>query len=336
MLYLKYKTITTPFRYPFRTAHGLKTEQPALLVALSFSGITGFGEAPAIHYYGVDTQSMLAKLTEKKDLIERYAFTEPERFWHYCHHLFPNDSFLVCALDMAYWDLYAKFKKTSFRKLWKFDDGPEPLTDYTIGLDDPDKMLEKMKAQPWPIYKIKVSEPAHLDLLKTIRKESRSKIRIDANAGWTPEQAFQLLPELEKLQIELIEQPLATTEHDAMRDLKAISKIPLIADESCVSEEDVAGLADQFHGINIKLTKCGGITPALRMIQEARELGLQVMLGCMNETEIGTYPMVHMASQVDYVDLDGPLLLDVPEPAFFGYDAGKLFMKPHPAFGDRR
>ena len=336
MLYLKFKAITTPFRQPFRTSHGLKTEQPALLVALSFSGITGFGEAPAIHYYGVDTESMLAKLNDKKELIERYAFTEPERFWHYCHHLFPEDAFLVCALDMAYWDLYAKFKKTSFRQLWNLPAAKETLTDYTIGLDDPEKMLEKMSAQPWPIYKIKVSEPSHLEILKRIRQSTSSVIRIDANAGWTPEHAFQMLPELEKLQIELIEQPLASTEHDAMRALKSISKIPLIADESCVSEKDVAMLTDQFHGINIKLTKCGGITPALRMIQEARQRGLQVMLGCMNETEIGTYPMVHLASSVDYVDLDGPLLLDVPDPAFFGYDHGKIFLKQHPAFAESR
>jgi L-alanine-DL-glutamate epimerase-like enolase superfamily enzyme len=111
MLQIKYKQIQTEFQYPFKTAHGQKTHQPALLIALSFNGITGFGEAPAIHYYNVSVESMTEELLSKIDLLQRYSFTEPDRFWHFCHHLFPNNSFLICALDMAYWDLYAKIKQ---------------------------------------------------------------------------------------------------------------------------------------------------------------------------------------------------------------------------------
>ena len=309
------------------TAHGLKTHQDALLIALGFNQVTGFGEAPAIHYYQVQVEDLIQKLQGKSEMIERYVLNEPERFWHYCHHLFPNDPFLVCALDMAYWDLYVKYTKKDWKVLWKIPDLEGPLTDYTIGLDEQEKMLAKLKEMPWPIYKVKVSEPRHLETLQLLRQHTTSKIRIDANSSWTFDEAKILLPELEKLHIELIEQPLAPSEHDAMIELKKHSRIPFIADESCVNEDDIEKIAKGFDGINIKLTKCGGITPALRMIEKARTLNLSVMMGCMNETEIGTTPMVHLLPFLDYADMDGPLLLDVPEPAFYRYDYGKMILQ---------
>lgn len=326
MLQLKFKSISTPFKQPFTTAHGLKTHQEALLIALGFNQITGFGEAPAIHYYQVSVEDMIQKLQSKSEMIERYVMNEPERFWHYCHHLFPNDPFLVCALDMAYWDLYLKYTKNDRKALWNIPDQEGPLTDYTIGLDEPEKMLAKLKEMPWPIYKIKVSEPEHLNMLQLLRQHTDAKIRIDANASWAFDEALHLLPELEKLQIELIEQPLSQAENEAMVELKKHSSIPFIADESCVNEADIEKIAKGFDGINIKLTKCGGITPALRMIEKARAMNLSVMMGCMNETEIGTTPMVHMLPLLDYADMDGPLLLDVPDPAFYHYDYGKMIL----------
>ncbi|MBK8143908.1 MAG: dipeptide epimerase [Bacteroidetes bacterium] len=272
MLQIKYKQIQTEFQYPFTTAHGQKTHQPALLIALSFNGITGFGEAPAIHYYNVSVETMTEELLSKIDLLQRYSFTEPDRFWHFCHHLFPNNSFLVCALDMAYWDLYAKIKQQKMFELWNLEWKNIPHTDYTIGIDSLENMLAKIRTHPMPIYKIKVSNQEDLEKLKIIRSHTDATIRIDANASLTLEQALAMIPDLEKLQIELIEQPLAKDQFEATKLLAESTAIPIIADESCVSESDVAQCAGSFDGINIKLTKCGGLTPALRMIEEAKNI----------------------------------------------------------------
>jgi L-alanine-DL-glutamate epimerase-like enolase superfamily enzyme len=324
MLQIKYKQIRTEFQYPFTTAHGQKTHQPALLIALSFNGITGFGEAPAIHYYNVSVESMTEELLSKIDLLQRYSFTEPDRFWHFCHHLFPNNSFLVCALDMAYWDLYAKIKQQKMFELWNLEWKNIPQTDYTIGIDSLENMLAKIRTHPMPIYKVKVSNQEDLEKLKVIRSHTDATIRIDANASLTLEQALAMISDLEKLQIELIEQPLAKDQFEATKILAESTAIPIIADESCVSESDVAQCAGSFDGINIKLTKCGGLTPALRMIEEAKKHQLKVMMGCMSETEIGSYAIAQFLPLLDYVDMDGPLLLNIPPLKLLQYENGRV------------
>jgi L-alanine-DL-glutamate epimerase-like enolase superfamily enzyme len=309
-LRLQYFSIELPFEYPFSISGGRnKTHQPSLIVSLSLGNITGWGEAPAIVYYGVTVENMLSALEAKKTMIEKFAFTTPDRFWHFLHHLLPQHPFLVAALDMAAWDLYGKLSKKPLFTLWNTEWTNTPLTDYTIGIDSPEKMLQKMKAKPWPIYKIKLGTTNDLTIMQQLTQNSSATFRVDANAGWTTEEALQLIPQLAAMGVELIEQPLAKDNWEGMRAIKDISSIPLIADESCVSESDVAICSDFFTGINIKLTKCSGITPALRMITEAREKNLKIMMGSMNECTIGTAAIAHFLPQLDYVDADGPLLL---------------------------
>lgn len=309
MIDIKYKSISTEFQYPFTTAYGIKTHQPALLIALTFNGVTGFGEAPAISYYNITVDSMIEELISKINILQTYSFNEPDRFWHFCHHLFPNNSFLICALDMAYWDMYAKVKRKKMFEIWGLTWENIPLTDYTIGIDDTQKMLQKINAHPVPIYKIKVAKKEDIETLKTIRKHTDAILRIDANAAWTLNDALEILPTLEELNIELIEQPFEKANFEATKILADRTTIPIIADESCVNEKDVEKCANAFDGINIKLTKCAGITPALRMIKEAKKLNLAVMMGCMSETEIGTYAIANFLPLLNYVDMDGPLLL---------------------------
>jgi L-alanine-DL-glutamate epimerase-like enolase superfamily enzyme len=248
-------------------------------------------------------------------MIERHALTDPARFWHFLHHLIPNQHFLTAALDIAGWDLFAQLNR---KPLWQFLGlkwENTPVTDYTIGMGDAETMIAKMKAHPWPLYKIKMGAPGDIDLVRALRQNTTAPFRVDANEGWTFEDARSLLPELQKLNVTMVEQPLPRGEYEAMKELKAISPIPLFADESCCTEPDVKKCADSFHGINIKLTKCGGITPAIRMIQEARALGLKVMIGSMNESTIGTSAIANLLPLLDEADADGPLLLkqDVAE-----------------------
>jgi L-alanine-DL-glutamate epimerase-like enolase superfamily enzyme len=209
-----------------------------------------------------------------------------------------------------------------------------PITDYTIGIDTAEKMVAKLKAKPWPIYKIKLGKADDLNLLVALRQHTDSPFRVDANEGWSFDEAKTLLPEMQKLGVVMIEQPLGKTETDAMKELKALSPIPLFADEACVTEDDVKKCAEGFHGINIKLTKCGGITPALRMEQEARKLGLKVMMGSMNESSVGSAAIAHLLPLLDHVDMDGPLLLkeDVAEGLTYNSD-GSVALRDYPGLG---
>jgi L-Ala-D/L-Glu epimerase len=319
-----HKAFNLPFRYPFTISKGTKTHQPSLVVQLEFRGFVGYGEAPAITYYNIPVEKMEADLRQKKMFVEKFAFTDPERYWHYLHHLYPQNNFLVCALDIAAWDMYGKLRQQPLYKLWDLDIQKAPATDYTIGIDTIEKMVAKMQEKPWPIYKIKLGTSQDIEIVTALRKHTNAILRVDANAAWTVEEAMEKLPALKDLGVEFVEQPLAKDDWEGMKRLYNESPLPLIADESCVLESDVQKCHGHFHGINIKLTKCSGITPARRMITNARSLGMKVMVGSMNESSIGSAAIAHLAPILDYVDMDGPLLLAEDIASGLQFDNGKI------------
>ena len=324
MLQLRHYHYNLPFQYPFTIAKGTKTHQPSLVVSLGMGPITGYGEAPAISYYDVTVEKMVAAMEQVRPVIERYALMDPHRFWHFLHHLLPNQHFLIAALDIAGWDLFARMRRKPLYQMLNLQWKQAPLTDYTIGIASADEMIAKVVAHPWPVYKIKLAKADDIDLIRALRAVTAAPFRVDMNEGWSFEEAKRLLPELQQLGVQLVEQPLAKDAWEEMKDLKQLSPLPLYADETCVGAADVARCADGFHGINIKLTKCGGITPALGMITEARKLGLKVMLGSMNESSIGTAAMGHLSPLVDELDADGPLLLSEDIADGLHYTDGRL------------
>jgi len=315
MLQLRYFPFELAFEYPFTISKGTKTHQPTLVVSLTMGNITGYGEAPAIKYYDVTVPDMIEQLEAKRPLIEKYALTDPQRYWHFLHHLLPGQNFLIAALDIAGWDLFAQLRRKPLYQVLNLTWQNIPLTDYTIGMDTVEETVMKMEQHPWPIYKVKVGNANDIDNLHALRKHTNSIFYVDANEGWTIDEVKALLPELQRLGVTLIEQPLKRDAIEEYKELKQLSPIPIFADESCQTEQDVKKCAECFHGINIKLTKCGGITPALRMIQEAKKLGMKVMMGSMNESTIGSAAIANMLPLLDIVDADGPLLLkeDVAE-----------------------
>lgn len=331
---LYYHQLNLPFQYPFTISGGrTKTHQPSLLVALQLGNLLAYGEAPAITYYNITVEQMIADIEKHKTMIEKFAFTEPERYWHYLHHLLPKNPFLVSALDMAGWDLYGKIKNLPLYKLWNTTTENTPVTDYTIGIDTIDNMVNKIQAKPWPVYKIKVGTTNDIETIEALRKHTNAVFRVDANAGWTLEEALHKIPLLKELGVELVEQPLAKDDWDGMKTLFDKSPLPLFADESCVTEHDVEKCHQHFHGINIKLTKCSGITPAIRMIKHARKLQMKVMMGCMNECTVGSAAIAHFLPQLDYVDMDGPLLLAQDVATGITYDAGRVTLSDEPGLG---
>ena len=321
---VSYKIYDLPFTHPFTISKGTKTHQPTFIVELEYFGIKGYGEAPAISYYNIPVEKMVDDLEAKRSLVEKFSFSDPERYWHYLHHLFPQNNFLVCALDMAGWDLFGKMRRKQLHEIWKLETSLAPLTDFTIGIDSIEKMVGKMQERPWPIYKIKVGTENDIDMVAALRKHTDAVFRVDANAGWTLDQALHKIPLLKELGVEFVEQPLAKDDWEGMKILYQESALPLFADEACVVESDVQKCRDHFHGINIKLTKCSGITPAKRMIKHARDLNMQVMVGCMNESSIGTAAIAQLAPLLNHVDMDGPLLLSEDIAKGVSFDQGKI------------
>jgi L-Ala-D/L-Glu epimerase len=328
-----YQSFNLPFEFPFTISSGTKTHQPTFIATLEHMGRQGFGEAPAIAYYNIPVEKMVEDYERKKQFIEKFAFTTPERYWHYLHHLIPMNNFLVCALDIASWDMYGKIVGKPLHEIWELDIDNSPLTDYTIGIDTIDKMVDKMKRKPWPIYKIKLGTEEDIGIVKALRKHTDAILRVDANSGWTLEEALIKIPQLADLGVELIEQPLHKDNWEGMKLLFERSPLPLIADEACVVESDVKRCRNHFHGINIKLTKCSGITPAIRMIEEARSFGMKIMIGCMNESTIGSAAIGHLAPLADYIDMDGTLLLSRDIAEGVKITNGKVQLSGYPGLG---
>jgi L-alanine-DL-glutamate epimerase-like enolase superfamily enzyme len=162
------------------------------------------------------------------------------------------------------------------------------------------------------LYKMKLAAAADIELIAAARKLTKAKIRIDANEAWTLEDARTILPQIAELDVELIEQPLHREDKEGMTVLKSLTNIPIIADEACQSIKDLAEVATYYDGINVKLAKCSGITPALDLIKEAKNDGLKIMLGCMSEGVVGCTAMSHLLPLADYADIDGPLILSDP------------------------
>lgn len=333
---LSYQTYQLPFQYPFTISKATKTHQQTIVLELEHLGIKGYGETPIISYYPYSLEKIIDDIEKKKTFIEKFAFTTPERYWHYLHHLIPNNPFLVCALDMAAWDIYGKMRGKPLYQLWNLDYAQSPQTSYTIGIDEIEIMVQKLKQHPWPIYKIKLGTTDDIAIIKELRKHTSAIFRVDANAAWQTQQALDIIKTLQPLGVELVEQPLAKDDWEGMQYLYKHSSIPLFADESCISENNVNQCAQSFHGINIKLTKCSGITPAKRMIDNARQLNLKIMIGSMNESSIGTAAAAHLLPLVDYADIDGPLLLKEDLAKGLTYNNGNISVSNHSGLGIER
>jgi L-alanine-DL-glutamate epimerase-like enolase superfamily enzyme len=300
-----------PMRHAFTIAHGTTTVQHNLLVELSQDGVTGYGEGASSHAYEEFTaESMRAILEAARTQIEQEHLGDPGTLWDRLFPVLGHNRFALCALDEAAHDLWGKLRCAPVWKLWGLKLDQLPLSNYTIGIDPVEKMVAKMKEfDGWPIYKIKLGTPDDLAIVRELRRHTDAVFRIDANTAWSAEQTIALAPELKRLGVEFIEQPLRAADWEGMKRVHRECVLPVFADESCLVEADVPRCAGFFHGINIKLTKAGGLTPARRMIGRARELGLRVMVGCMNESTVGISAIGQLLPLLDHVDMDGSVLI---------------------------
>lgn len=293
----------------FRISHHSRDVQPTLIVEISEGGFTGYGEAAATAYYGVSVEGMSAAIKAIEPLIKENIHKTPEELWEITNPHLEKTPFAQCALDIAMHDLHGKRNGKPLYKLWGLELKNLPLSNYTIGIDSVEKMVQKINEFKWPLYKIKLGTEDDVEIIRELRKHSDAIFRVDANCAWTAQQTIDYSAELKELGVEFIEQPLPAADWKGMTEVYKHSVLPVIADESCIHESDVKKCAGHFHGINIKLTKCGGLTPGRRMIAEAKDLGMKVMVGCMTESTIGISAIGHLLPLLDYVDMDGEMLI---------------------------
>jgi L-alanine-DL-glutamate epimerase-like enolase superfamily enzyme len=313
-LHLTSEVLRLTLRDPFRIArsdHDAGSAVTTVVVELRddrFPGHVGIGEGYPDRFYGDTVATMDAVFPL---LLEAVGEIDPTPAGLVAAGgrmaaAIANHGGAKCALDIALHDLVGKVSGASIAELLDLH-GPIPPTDYTLGLDEPAVVAERAaRAARFPALKIKCGGPEDLATLEAVRGVYGGPIRVDANTGWQPDDALALLPELERLGVELIEQPFPARRLDQLRWLQERSSLPIVADESAVTIADLDGLVG---GVNVKLAKCGGVGPAKAMLARARELGFRTFLGCMEETSVAIAASAAVASLADWVDLDGNLLL---------------------------
>jgi L-alanine-DL-glutamate epimerase-like enolase superfamily enzyme len=299
-----------PLKHPFGISRYTVNTQDTVIVSICYGEITGYGEATVNHYYHSTVEKIQASVVKVKSIIEKTELIKhPSQIWEDISPFLSDDYFALCAIDCAYWDLYAKINNKTLRSFFSDKTKGLPLTNYTIGIDSIANMKVKIEEKPWPIYKIKLGTPNDIEIIKSLREITDAVFRIDANASWTAKEALRNIEVFKDFNVEFIEQPLEANDWLGMKLLKANSELPIIADESCMRLEDVVKCVGVFHGINIKLMKCGGLTPALKMIESARSHNMLVMAGCMTESSVGISNLVQLAGLLDCMDADGAMLL---------------------------
>jgi L-alanine-DL-glutamate epimerase-like enolase superfamily enzyme len=309
MIDLAVRHFALPLRHPFTISRGTVTVQDTVILQLHEEGCFGYGEATTNPYYGATVESLSRRILAVAPLLRAVSADDLDGMLAAIGSALGTDTFARSALDIAAHDLWARRQGQPLHRLWGLDPAAGPASNYTIGIDTPERMVRKLAEVPeWPIYKIKLGTDRDLEIIRELRRHTDKPFRVDANCGWTTRQAIEFSGPLAELGVEFIEQPLAADD-PGMAEVRRHSALPVFADESCGAEGDVEACAGLFHGINIKLCKCGGLAPARRMIARARELGLDVMCGCMTESTVGISALAQIVPQLDFVDMDGAALL---------------------------
>ena len=329
-------------RHPFKISRGTKEIVPNLFVTLHAKGITGFGEAGPNARYGESAervQAVIEALARSSTHLREGEFTG--RLKEMADKLdLPEQRSAALALETAWLDWKAKEVSQSLRAYLSI---PETITrpsSYTIGLDTPEKMQSKLEDRPdAQVLKIKLGLSLEEDkqIIRQIRERTDVPIRVDANEGWTELQtAIEMVEFLTEQGIELIEQPMPSSLDHLMPELKAVSPLPLIADESLsvTGSLDLDVLAERFDGINIKLMKIGSLLDSIQLLKEAQAKGLHVMTGCMIESSLGIAAGALVGLQADFVDLDGHLLIsNDPIGGLTTFSDGRIELNEQPGMG---
>jgi L-alanine-DL-glutamate epimerase-like enolase superfamily enzyme len=331
---LRYYPFRLNFKYPFAIAAGRRDSTPVVYVELEHDGLIGCGEA-ALPDYLPETQSSVIDFLQKVDTEQFTGLPEIENTLDYIFSVAPENFAAKAAVDMALHDLRGKILNQSCHALWELDKNNCPETTYTIGIDSPEIILKKLEeAKDFNLLKVKLDGRNDKEIIETIRSATNKSICVDINQGWKEkESAVDMIYWLKEKNVVFVEQPLHKSKLEDALWLKEKSPLPLIADEAVQTIDDIEKIKDAYHGINIKLMKCGGLREAMKMIKRARTSGMKIMIGCMSESSCGVSAAAQLAPLADWTDLDGPLLITNDPFNGITYRNGKIILNDLPGTG---
>lgn len=322
-------------RGSFRIARARSAPYANVLLRIEQDGIVGWGEASPNPFYGVSAEDVSQRLHETGDWLRSLRIqtvADLEAAWVDSWKFLHPHRAAQCALDLALWDWLGRRLDVSAGNL-ALGFAPKPVTSFaTIGLSTPDEFEAKLAAlRDFPRIKLKSDQQAAIEPLRRVCEATGAEVAVDANCAWPARNFTTLSMACATAGAVLIEQPFAPDQSERL--VRGSYALPVFADESCVQEEDVERLATHFDGINVKLVKCGGLTPALRMLRQARELGMRTMVGCMLESSVLIAAGCVAAQIADYADLDGAWLLENDPCSGWQWDEGVLRPPTGPGLG---
>lgn len=335
---LSFRPFTIQLRHVFTLATSSRTTTPDVLTEIEYDGVVGYGEASMPPYLG-ETQESCTAFLSKVDLSKYPNPFELETILADIDAIAPGNPAAKASVDVALHDLVGKLLNQPWYNIWGYDPARTPHTTFTIGIDTPDVVRQKVKeAAEFKILKVKLGRENDREMIETIRSVTDKPLTADANQGWKDRQkALDEIAWLKEKNVVVIEQPFPKEAPlDQFAWLTERSPIPIMADESCQRLADVRKLHGAFSGINIKLMKATGMREAHKMLVLARALGMKVMLGCMTETSCAISAASHLSTMVDWADLDGALLISNDPYRGTTVVDGKVTLSPQPGIGVAR
>lgn len=312
MIEIKTHTTYLRFRYPFRIAHGERLGTDVVFVVLEWNGLVGFGEATLPPYLGISAQQVVDALN-RPGIKEALALNFPDEWFSALRQIIPDLMPALAALDMARWQIHSLMNNQPVSvALGAHADAPLVQHTFTLGVSDVNEMKKKIDyaaSEGFTLFKLKLDGLHDEEMLRNFRSLSDSPFAVDANQAWkTIDQALRLVDFLESNECVLIEQPFHKGDRELSFQLRESTVVPVIADEACQQIDDLFGVLDAFDGVNVKLQKCGGITPAFQQLKEIRLRGKKALIGCMSESSVGCGAAEELTFLCDWADLDGPFL----------------------------
>lgn len=329
-----YISYNLELKHPFAIARFSRTSTPLLLLKLRYENVDGYGEASMVPYMGESYESAENFLSK----VDWNRFTAPFDFQEimaYLDRLAPGHPAIKAAIDIALNDINGKILNKPCYEIYGADPLNMPLTSYTIGIDSPEVIREKVAdAKGFKVLKIKLGRDNDRELINTIRSMTDLPLYVDANQGWSDrKKAIETIYWLHDQGVVLIEQPMDKADFEGNAWLTGRSPIPILADEAVQRLADLDNIKGGYHGINIKLMKSAGMYEAHQMILKAKSFGMKILIGCMSETSCATLAATALAPLCDWADLDGPWLtknnpFEVPE-----LKDGRYILKNLPGLG---
>ncbi len=307
---LRFKPYELQLKHTFTLASSSRKTTPVMLTEIDFEGVTGYGEASMPPYLGESHETATAFLSK----VDLSRFKNPfliEDIFDYIDGIAPGNYAAKASVDIALHDLVGKIMGQPWYKIWGLNPAKTPNTSFTIGIDSPEVIKEKvLEAAPYRILKVKLGRDNDREIVSTIRRTTDKPLCVDVNQGWKDKnQALDMVNWLKEQGVVFVEQPMPKTAIDEIAWLTSKSPLPIIADEALQTAKDLKQISGAYSGINIKLMKCGGMRAAFTMAKMAREMGMKVMIGCMTETSCGVTAAAQLSPLVDWADLDGNLLI---------------------------